>query len=484
MPTESTSFAAIRLGLFFVLALLINCVMDGLPNVLPVPRLQICLIPFTLTFLIALYYFLHPEKLSAALRSWLGKTSWRSCLWLSSLFVAAGFVVFIGEVHHFHQFGYRLYPVATACIFGAGLLALLYAQSRRHISAGSLLLIVVTCYLAIEGLSIFSFPLSIRRSDMFAMIQIASADMAHGHNPYHYFASPDPTYPWPAERRFCAYLPLMLGAYIPGVLLHIDLRWIATACMIMGAALVSWAAKPEHCRIVAATLGIFLLCNYLTLRHDLYLQVYWLVLIITSICMCRGRLFTAAVAMGAALATSQLTLTIFPFLLLHAWQKEGCKKALQVAAVLFGTAACIIGPYAITNPHGMFYGIFLRYYGSSIDLDEHTRPMNLVYWVAHVIQPEQIKWIQFAALVALFGYAVLKNRCRDGAGCLAMMMPAYLSFIMMNVLLDGYFYLTFLILAVAYLCTVNEWWRGATDATRGKSRWSTEPLRPIQTGER
>jgi len=40
-----------------------------------------------------------------------------------------------------------------------------------------------------------------------------------------------------------------------------------------------------------------------------------------------------------------------------------------------------------------------------------------------------------------------------------MMTLAFLSFIMMSIFLDGYFYLTFLILALAYLCTVNKWWR-------------------------
>ena len=447
MPITSNSFPAIRLGLFFVLALLINCVMDGLPRTFLGD--QICVVPFTLTFLIAFYYFLHPEKLSAPLGSRLGRANWRSCLWLSSLFVVAGYFIILAEAHSFHQYGYQLYPVAAACLFGAVALALVFAQSRQQMSARSLLLIVLACYFAIEIFSIVSFPPDIRRSDMLAMIQAAGADMARGHNPYHYFT-------WPTEWAFCPYLPALIGAYIPGVLLHLDLRWLATAYMLAGASLIFWATRSEHRRVVAATLSTFLLGNYLIFRHELYLQIHWLVLIIMSICLCRRWLFAAAVAMGTALAISQLTLAIFPFLLLHAWQKESFKKALQVTTVLLGTAACIISPYAITNPRGMFYGTVERINNISL---VRARPMNLAYWIAHFIQPNQLRWVQFAALVVLFGYAILKNRCRDAAGCLAMMMVAFLSFIMMSIFLDGYFYLTFLVLVLAYLCTVNKWWR-------------------------
>jgi hypothetical protein len=445
MPVENQPFVQMRLVFYFVLAVLINSVMDGLPRGLPSP--QLVLLPLTIIFLSAYWCMLHPQKLISTLERFSNKVTWRTCVWLSMLFVAAGFVVVVHEAQYYRSFGYRLYPIATAALFTVVLGFLWLAQSRQQISGRTLFLIILGCYLAFEIFSIVNFPLDIRRSDMFAMIGAEGGELARGHNPFHLYMSP--------ETDYCAYLPFLLASYIPGILLRIDLRWVATAYMVLTASIAFWAAKPAHRRIVAALLGTYLLSNYVIYRHEIYLQIYWLMLMIMAILLSRGRTLAAALALGIAIGTSQLTLAIFPFLLLHALQKDGWIKAIKATAVTLGSAAAILIPFVVWKPNTMLYGIAGRYYGHN---SVNARPMNLVYWIAHVVPPNHMQLVQMAALVSVFGVAVLKRSCRDAAGCLAMMMTAYLLFIMLNVLLDGYFYLTFLVLAIAYLCTVNSWW--------------------------
>ncbi|MFC6646810.1 hypothetical protein ACFQBQ_14720 [Granulicella cerasi] len=309
---------------------------------------------------------------------------------------------------------------------------------------------VCSAYAALEALSIKSFPLAIERSDMFAMIQAACTELLHGHYPYHW-------YYWPTEHVFSPYLPAVYLAYLPAVVLKIDPRWMSLFYLLLIAVVAYWAARPESKRVVTSVLAVFLVGNYLIYRHDLYLQPYWLVFTLLAIFICRGDLLWAAVALGVALNFSQLTLAIFPFLLLHAWQKESLKKAVQTTLVFVATAVIILGPFLWKHTHEVYFGIIGNYYNFMHTVD--ARPMNLAHWAAQVVTPEHLKAVQMAALVTIFGVAVFAKKCATAAGCLACMTTAFLAFIMLNILIDGYFYLTFLTLAMGYLFTANQWWR-------------------------
>ena len=95
--------------------------------------------------------------------------------------------------------------------------------------------------------------------------------------------------------------------------------------------------------------------------------------------------------------------------------------------------------------------------------------MNLSYWLTFLIRPDQLKFVQAGVLTALFFYCVATNRCRTLADGLRWMCVALAVFIPLNVLVDGYFYLTLLLMVLLYLCAENGWWHGQDEVAALRS---------------
>ena len=75
-----------------------------------------------------------------------------------------------------------------------------------------------------------------------------------------------------------------------------------------------------------------------------------------------------------------------------------------------------------------------------------------------VVRPDHLKWVQLAVLTALFGFCVVRGRCHSLVDTLRWMSAALAIFIALNVLVDGYFYLTLLLLLLLYTFLVMGIW--------------------------
>ena len=88
----------------------------------------------------------------------------------------------------------------------------------------------------------------------------------------------------------------------------------------------------------------------------------------------------------------------------------------------------------------------------------YADPINLSYWVTYILQPSRLLRLQAVILIAIFGYCLLLRRCETLTDTLRWMVIALTAFILLNILVDGYFYLMLLVPMLVYMCVANGSW--------------------------
>jgi hypothetical protein len=439
---ESQTLAYVRAGWFTVLLLVINVVSDGCTG-RPSPLVhQLLLLPATLVFFWAFYGLLNPG--SAALVVW---TPQRALLAATGFEVLFG-LLYVYEGRHFARFGYRVLPGPAVGVFASST-ALLGWVAWRRLRSAAVIAAAMAVYVAGIALSIASFPLTYLRSDMLSVILWANAALLHGGDPYTTFHIGFRSYDFP-------YLPGMIVASTPFAALGLDLRWGSAMYMLATAGLIYWAARPERRLQVAAVTALFMLCPFLQYRHDLYLAPHWFTLVLALVLMQRGRMLWAAAAFGVSVAIYQFSWIAFPFFLLHVLRRSGWWRMFQAAGLAALCALAVVGPFLrsamrriATNTVGQ-WGQQSRH--SSPD------PINLTYWVTYVIAPTHLLKLQALLMVAIFLYCFARGRCADVMDTVRWMLIALTAFVLLNILVDGYFFLMLLVVLLVYTCVANAWW--------------------------
>ena len=375
--------------------------------------------------------------------------------WLPVSFQIVAILLFLYAAHHFSSFGYRLYPLRTALVFSASLGLLLWSIQRRAAGVWVLGAAGVT-YVSGQLLQIASFPLNYLRSDMLPVILWADTNLLHGTSPYRTIHVASRLYDFP-------YLPGMLMAYLPFVALHLDVRLGSVAYLLLAVGIVFRAARPEFRGEVAWLLSLFLLCPFLQYRHDLYLQPHWFTLAAAFVLMQRRRFSWAAAVFGISMAVYQFSWVMFPFFLLNSMRRRGWREVGSNALLAAGGALLIAGPFL----HSALGRISNNTVGQWAMLPHAIAdPINLSYWATFLVSPSHLLRLQAVLMVGIFGYCFFAGRCRTLTDTLRWMIIAVTVFVMFNVIVDGYFYLMILVLALLYTCVANGWW---TDAAKDQS---------------
>lgn len=65
-------------------------------------------------------------------------------------------------------------------------------------------------------------------------------------------------------------------------------------------------------------------------------------------------------------------------------------------------------------------------------------------------------------MVAIFVYCFTTGRCKELADTLRWMIVALATFVLLNVLVDSYFYLMLLVVVMVYVSVANDWWAEST----------------------
>ena len=412
---------------------------------------QVLLIPVAFGFAYSLLQLLRPQPNARSFaHSEVGRLSFGLGLMccLSEVLSVAGFLY---EGHHFARFGYVLPSGGVLLIAGFSLAGLLYA-SQSPTGLGVLTAVLMS-YVAGLVLAIVHFPLNYLRSDMLPVILWTDSRLAAHLNPYVTMHVGSRLYDFP-------YLPGMLIAYLPAGLVHVDLRF-TNLISDVGLGVVSYtAAVHDRRRMAALLIGVFLLSPFLQYRHDLYLAPHWLTLV-GAVALMRWRHFAwAALVFGLSMGIYQLSWVIFPFLILNGYRRGGWREAIKLTALSGAGMLAVVGPFLAWASRRIANNTVGQWSKLPHALAD---PINLSYWVTFVVRPDHLEWVQLVVLTAMFAFCIVHGRCRSLLDTLRWMSAALAVFIALNVLVDGYFYLTLLLLMLLYTFVATGTWPDPMD---------------------
>ena len=430
---------------FATVSCIVALVNDGFSGK-PSPLLhQALLLPLTGSFLAASYMLLRPG-IQVASRYEGGPLRIKCWLFFCFALECLSLLGMVYEAQHFVRFGYRHAPRVAAAlalpVLGAAIFAFLHKRPR------SLLAVIVTAYAAGVAFAMASFPLNYLRSDMLPVISWADSRLIHQLNPYGRMYVGTRVYDFP-------YLPGMLVSYLPAVAFHVDVRMVTMTCCLAVAGLLYGSVRPEQQTQAVVLIGVFLLSPFLQYRHDLYLQPHWLALTGSIVLLRYGKELWSALLFGVSMAIYQLSWVLFPFLVLYAYRQGSWRGALKAAGLGLAGMLLIVGPFLKSAA--------ARIAGNTVGQWGHmphalADPINLSYWVTFLVRPDQLKWIQLLVMSGIFGYCLARRRCETLVDMLRWMSVALTLFIMLNVLVDGYFYLTLLLLLLLYTFAASGLW--------------------------
>ncbi len=386
-----------------------------------------------------------PSQAKPGLRLPAAVAGWRSLLLTAGVALAGSLAMFLLEAHGYLRFGYRLYPWATAGVFAAAALVLL-APLLRSSGAAPVLLAVLLAYAGVALLSIASFPLDARRSDMLPLLMAAGRDLLAGRDPYR-------LYRLPGETVFLTYLPGTVLAYLPAALLGFDPRLLSVAETAALAVAIVAAARRRFRRQTAGLLGVWLLSPYLLYRHEIYTAPHWLALTLAMLLASRGRFGWAAAAFGVSMAMSQFSWVLFPFFWVYSLHRRGWRGAAAVLAGSLATAMALVAPFLLWGAQPMIYGVLSHWTHAGVN----ARPVNLSFLVAKVVGAGHLQLVQAAVLAVLVASAAARRGCSTLAGCLRWMSAALVAFVLLNILVWGYFFLLAELLLLLYVVAANGW---------------------------
>jgi hypothetical protein len=409
--------------------------------------MQIVLLPLTALFLSFSWLFL----IGGRSPRWVDRLGRMDVVFFLVFLFELGFVVlFLGQVRHYAEFGYRLRGPMALILLAAPAVAVGWVTFRwRRVRASALAGTFLGTYAAAQMLSILSFPLNYLRSDMMPVIIWADRALLASTNPYQRMHVADRIYDFP-------YLPGMILAFEPTLALHLDPRWASMAYVVGAMLLLYWAAAPENRVQVAGLIGLFVLCPYLQYRHDLYTQGHFFSLVLIFVLMQRGRFAWAAVAFGVSMFISQFSWVIFPFFLMNGLRRGGWRGVVRMALISGATGAALMAPFLVSRAGSIAHNAV----GQWSELGRPiARPINLAFWVSYLVRPVNLKWVQLAVLTGIFCFCWAKGKCSDLTDTLRWMLAALTVFILLNVLIDGYFYLMLLVPMLVYTVSANGWLR-------------------------
>jgi hypothetical protein len=433
-----------RAGWFTLLLVLVNLVGDGWTGRPGRLSHQLILLPILFLFLWGTGRLLFADDAHATTALWSPSRAVKTAL----VFEVVATSLFLYQCRHFANVGYRFYPFAIVAVFGILIVSLGWIAFSRAATGAWIFGVSLAAYVGGMLLAIASFPLNYLRSDMLPVILWADTHLLHGISPYVTMYVGGRVYDFP-------YLPGMLVAYLPFVAAHVDLRFESMLCVALCAVLVFRMARPERRREVAAVLALFLLCPFLQYRQELYIQPHWLMLVLGFALMQRRHFAWSAFVFGIGMAIYQFSWILFPFFVLNALRRRGWMEAAKLSLLGAIGALVVAGPFLKSATKQIASNTVGQWQNAA---HAGADPINLSYWVTYLIHPDKLLKLQAVLMIAIFIYCFLRNRCVDLVDTLRWMIFALTVFILLNVLIDGYFYLMLLVPMLVFTCVVNGWW--------------------------
>ena len=357
-----------------------------------------------------------------------------------------GLLVFEGR--YFASFGYSLnYPLLVgvyAVILGG--LGWLWFNRRRGKSGDELkpvylLYWLLAAYLLVGLVSIVWFPLNPKRSDMLPLIIEAGHTFLNGQSPYR-------VYPLVSGAIELTYLPGTWLTYLPAVALELDVRLMSLLYVVGTALILYWGCLASERSKILILISVFVLNPYLQYRHEIYLAPYWCVMAASLVAFRKNRPLWGVFFFGLSITMSQFSWIMLPFLGLYLYRNFGIRLLALAGGIIGLVVALLVGPFIAWTPQTFISGV-LTHWNEATGVNARTA--NFSYWAAKLVGIKNLQLVQAALLILLFGLALF--RVRTLAEALGWMAVALITFIVFNLLIWPYFYLSLFIILLAHLLT-------------------------------
>jgi len=331
---------------------------------------------------------------------------------------------------HFQRLGY-LFPLGLL-IADLGLALLIWFKLRDPDLIRFAWLVAV----AHKAGSTLMFPLVAERSDMLPTILQALERWTHGSNPY-----APPT----GGIGQMHYLPLTWLSYFPAYILGIDPRWVGIFYLALVGVLAERWFRETRGSLGARLIVLWFLSPYLAFRHELYLDVFWLLIAVATVSAMMSRMGPTAAFSGLSLVTQEWAWVIAPFWWLLASRLASWRKLITVGFISVFVASMILVPFLLREKDVFVNAFFLPlrlikmgdYAG---ELCFGLAPLFYKLGWSPMLQPIQI--------ITLLTLGVIAVRMRSySIVLLGLMVLAFFSFVILNPFLENYFYLAPLLMA-------------------------------------
>ena len=440
-PNEEDPFINIQLIALSFMMILLSIKSD---RYFPFPSMpdfsfQVLLIPYTLLFLLTAFFLLFPEQTPLFIKSFANKLSTlHLAIVIAILFETMTFVLLFVQNVRYKEFGYKLDMLLTGIlilIIFFGLFGIFFWQKSRSIY---LFILASISYTSIYILSIFSFPLHPYRSDMLPLIVAGCKNFLMGSNPYTFYHIP--------HSLTMTYLPGLWLSFLPSAIFGFDPRIINLFCIILSITIIFLFGHNQE--KAAIFLSIFLLNPYFQYRHEIYLGVVFLGLSLAYVLLINNKPILSSVFFGYAMTTYQFVWVIFPFYAAYIYNKYGKKTAFIVIGIVTTIFVVMIGSFFVWSPSDFILGVF-QHWANTGDVPT----VNLAYFVTYIIPWDYLLYLQGFMMIIFFLVAFKKLIFLRET--IRWMTIGLLVFIILNRIIEVYFFLLVFLLMTMYILTYN-----------------------------
>lgn len=246
----------------------------------------------------------------------------------------------------FQQFGYSNH-FKTLLLFvfiSVFLLTILWNKNRFWA--------ILVSALVLKLYPIFNYPLISMRSDMLPIIQKAAGSMLNGLNMYQYYLLDNQVFTQTV--RF----PGIVVAYIPAVILHLDLRFILLISELLFFYMVykKWGESSYF----IPGLALLLFFPYWHYRHELYETPFWVILLATVLSLEKKQPFLHFILFAVLFSFHQWGILFAPFFFIYLMRSTSFAYTFKIfvsasiLSLLFVSIACR-GQFSSFLEHVFYY---------------------------------------------------------------------------------------------------------------------------------
>jgi hypothetical protein len=283
-------------------------------------------------------------------------------------------------------------------------------------------------------------------ANMLEIIEAASAQLEAGHNPYRLYATIAPV-PF-------SYLPALWLPYVLPHALGWDVRVVSLVCfalivLIFERGLKLGARGPA---LLSVTFYPILFSPQIA-QMIIYGHIwpYWVAVLAAAMLLYRGKLVSAAVLIGLALAAWQSYLFVLLPLAVYMWRQLGFGRMLRYAAVSLTVYAVIVVPFSVWAGTGFWAQLYLSYSSATNALPALEQLNASIYLFAmgaeRLLLPIQV------TLIVAWSWVAWKGAARGAGWFVGVAGLVYIWAVLFNPYVVRYLYLPGMLLLAMSLAT-------------------------------